>query len=87
MVTSVGRQEGIEDIRIFNKQGYISFSSHADDVGKTLDIRSQECQECHASRAIPDSLHRRRIYTDVDGHQVLATMRSIPNQEIGRAHV
>ncbi|MCG6955415.1 MAG: HAMP domain-containing protein [Gemmatimonadetes bacterium] len=80
MVTSVGRQEGIEDIRIFNKQGHISFSSHADEVGKTLDMQAPECQQCHSDRAVPDSLHP-RITTDADGHQVLATMRAIPNQE------
>ena len=80
MVTSVGSQEGIEDIRIFNKQGHISFSSHADEVGQTLDMQAPECQNCHAGRAVPDSLHRRRIYDDADGHQVLATMRAIPNQ-------
>jgi two-component system NtrC family sensor kinase len=80
MVTSVGRQQGIEDIRIFNKQGHISFSSHPNEVGQTLDMNAQECQTCHAGRAVPDSLHRRQIYTDPDGHQVLATMRAIPNQ-------
>jgi two-component system NtrC family sensor kinase len=81
MVTSVGRQEGIEDIRIFNKQGHISFSSHADEVGKTLDLQAPECQQCHAGGAVPvDSLHNMRITTDADGHQVLATMRAIPNQ-------
>lgn len=80
MVTSVGRQQGIEDIRIFNKQGHISFSSHPNEVGQTLDMNDRECQTCHTGHAVPDSLHRRRIYTDANGHQVLATMRAIPNQ-------
>ena len=79
-VTTVGRQNGIENIRIFDKQGHISFSSHASEVGQTLDIRAPECQQCHSGPTLPDSTKNTRIYTDADGHQVLATMRAIPNQ-------
>jgi two-component system, NtrC family, sensor kinase len=81
MVSSLGRQEGIENVRIFTKEGRISFSSQADEVGNTLDIRAPECAACHASGTTPDSARRSRIDEDASGHQVLATMRVIPNRE------
>ena len=80
MVARIGSQEGIERVRIFTKDGRISFSSHSADVGQRLDMQARECLRCHAPDASPDSAQRSRI-EEVDGHQVLATMRVIPNQQ------
>jgi two-component system NtrC family sensor kinase len=84
MVASLGRQQGIENVRIFNKQGRISFSSHAEEVGTTVDMQGEACVTCHSGptpSATLDPSRRSRMYEDPSGHRVLATMRVIPNQQ------
>ena len=83
MVTALGRQEGIETVRLFNKEGRISFSSDAAEVGRTVDMQAEACITCHTgptpSARVAEG-NRSRIYRDSDGHRVLATMRVIPNR-------
>lgn len=84
MVQSVGSQEGVENVRIFNKEGRISFSSREGEEGRVVDVQAEACVQCHsgptpARELDPDN--RSRIYEDIEGHRVLATMRVIPNEE------
>lgn len=82
-VEAVGRQQGIEGIRIFNKDGQISFSSRAEEVGRTVSRQGEACVSCHASPDPERLLHpasRSRIFEDADGHTVLGTIRVIPNK-------
>jgi len=84
MVRSVGGQDGVENVRIFNKEGKISFSSREEEEGRVVDVQAEACVQCHsgptpATELDPDN--RSRIYEDVEGHRVLATMRVIPNEE------
>lgn len=82
-VEAVGRQEGIEGVRIFNKEGLISFSSKAAEVGTSVDVQAEACATCHSGPNPERELHpenRSRIFEDAEGHTVLATIRVIPNQ-------
>ena len=84
MVRSVGRQEGIEAIRIYNKDGRISFSSVDGEVGRTVPRTSPACASCHSGPVPPQDLSeqdRSRIYENGHGRQLLATIRVISNQE------
>ncbi len=84
IVESVGRQEGLESVRIFNKDGKISFSSNPADVGHVVDMQAEACVTCHSGPA-PTSVvnpdNRSRIFTDHGGHQVLGTIRVIRNKQ------
>ena len=82
-VEAVGRQSGIEGIRIFNKEGEISFSSKADEIGTTVDRQEEACVSCHSGPVPEATLHpdsRSRIFVDDQGHRVLGTIRVIPNK-------
>lgn len=83
MVAALGRKDGVENVRLFNKEGRISFSSDSTEVGRTVDMEAEACVTCHTG-ATPSAEvaqgNRSRIYVDNDGHRVLATMRVIPNQ-------
>ncbi len=84
MVNSVGEQEGIESIRIFNKEGKITFSSRSEEVGTVVDVQAEACVQCHSGPTPTrdlDPQNRSRLYRDAEGNSVLATMRVIPNRE------
>jgi two-component system NtrC family sensor kinase len=82
IVEAVGQQEGVQRIRLFNKNGRISFSSDRSEVGTLVDMRAEACVSCHsgptplvAAEAAPLT----RTFEDPGGRTVLGTMRVIPN--------
>lgn len=82
-VEAVGRQAGIEGVRIFNKDGEISFSSKSEEVGRTVDRQGEACVSCHSGpvpRASLDPDNHSRLFEDEEGHTVLGTIRVIPNK-------
>jgi len=82
-VEAVGRQEGIEGVRIFNKDGKISFSSKPEEVGRMVARQEEACVACHSGPDPEHEIHpdnRSRIFQDAEGHTVLGTIRVIQNQ-------
>ena len=81
-IETIGAQEGIEKIRIFNKEGAIMFSSDKEEMGQMVDKKAEACYACHAvdkpleRLAIPE---RSRIFR-VDGHRVLGIITPIYNE-------
>ena len=47
IIRAIGRQEGVEAIRIFNKKGRIVFSSRRPEIGKLVDMQAEACFGCH----------------------------------------
>ncbi len=83
MIETIGQQEGLEKIRVFNKDGQIMFSSDKTDIGEMVDKRAEACYACHSAEKplerlnIPD---RSRIFTSKDGHRVLGVISAIYNE-------
>lgn len=78
----VGEQERIERARLFNKEGRITFSTHAPETGTLVDKRAESCYACHAADQPLTRLNlpsRSRIY-ERDGHRVLGLMTPIYNE-------
>lgn len=48
IINTIGRENGISRIRIFNKEGKISFSTDAKEVGQYVDKKAEACYACHA---------------------------------------
>jgi two-component system NtrC family sensor kinase len=46
---SIGRQAGVERVRILNKEGKITFSTDPYEVGELVDKRAEACYACHAA--------------------------------------
>ena len=68
----IGRQEGIEKVRIFNKEGVIMFSSDKEEMGQMVDKKAEACYVCHAVDKPLERLdipQRSRIFR-ADGHRV-----------------
>jgi two-component system, NtrC family, sensor kinase len=83
IINTIGHENGISRIRIFNKEGKISFSTDDQEVGKFVDKKAEACYACHA-QAQPlerlDRPDRMRIYRAHDGTRVLGLIRPIENE-------
>ena len=82
VIEVIGRQEGIEKVRIFNKEGMVMFSSHRGEEGKMVDKRAEACYACHAEdRPLErlDTPKRTRIYQAND-HRILGMISPIYNE-------
>jgi two-component system, NtrC family, sensor kinase len=49
IIETIGRQAGIEKVRIFNKEGAIIYSTDTADFGRMVDQRTEACFGCHAA--------------------------------------
>ncbi len=47
IIDMIGQQEGLEKIRVFNKQGTVIYSSVRDEIGQLVDKRAESCYACH----------------------------------------
>jgi len=82
-IANLRRQDGIEAVRVFNKEGRIVFSSDAAEIGRSVDKHAEACYVCHASgRPLerPSTLARSRVFAAADGHRVLGIIDPIQNQ-------
>ncbi len=83
IINTIGHENGISRIRIFNKEGQISFSTADQEVGQFVDKKGEACYACHA-QAQPltrlDRPDRMRIYSARDGTRVLGLIRPIENE-------
>jgi len=83
IITNIGRQEAIETIRLYNKEGQIKFSNRTTEVDKTTNIKNEACYICH--RTDPPSselslLERTRIFTSPQGNRLLGIICPICNE-------
>jgi two-component system NtrC family sensor kinase len=83
IITTIGRQEGIQKVRIFNKEGAIIVSTDPADVGQMVDKKAEACYACHAANqplerlGIPD---RTRIFRPAGGDRILSIINPIYNE-------
>ncbi len=47
IIKAIGKQKGVEAVRVFNKQGRIVFSSRASEIGQMVDMQAEACYACH----------------------------------------
>jgi two-component system NtrC family sensor kinase len=85
MIEEVGTQEGIEHIRLINKDGIINFSTEPAETGAVLDTKAEACTVCHAAN-VPlvhaSSMNRSRFFKDANGKDVLGIARGIYNEPV-----
>jgi two-component system, NtrC family, sensor kinase len=82
-MATIGRQEGIAKVRIFNKEGRVTFSTDEREVGAMVDKRGESCFTCHAAGKPIVRLNlpeRWRTYM-ANGHRVLGMVTPIYNEK------
>jgi two-component system NtrC family sensor kinase len=83
VINTIGKQDGIKKVRIFNKDGAIIYSTDHLDVGQMVDKRAEECYACHTVdrplERLPIS-ERTRIFQLPESGRVLGIINPIYNE-------
>ncbi|HAD04393.1 MAG: HAMP domain-containing protein [Desulfuromonadales bacterium GWD2_61_12] len=83
IVDSVGRQQEVDHLRIFDKKGLISFSSNRVETGRFVDKDAGGCLGCHNTptpRATLEQMQQARRIVGTRGGDILAVTAPIYNE-------
>ncbi len=83
IITTIGREPGVDGIRIYNKRGEIMFSTDKAEEGTVVDMHGEACYGCHDSARPLQSLpipNRSRVYRTPQGHRIVALINPIRNE-------
>ena len=83
IITTVGQENGMEGIRIYNKPGKIAFSNELAEVDTIVDKKVEQCYVCHEKEPAQVYLttkSRIRILTSPQGYRVLGLINPIENE-------
>ncbi len=92
IIDNIGRQGQIDHVRLFNKEGRITFSTVPGERGKLVDKRAEGCRSCHEeneSLTVPVDALRARIYEGRHGRvlSMVTPFRSGPDCTTSACHV
>ena len=83
IIHDVANQEKIDRIRILSKEGKITHSTYAPEIGQTVDRNAEACSHCHQSERpleqVPKS-ERTWTFKGPDGRSLLGSMEVIRNE-------
>jgi PAS domain S-box-containing protein len=85
IINCIAREPGIQKIRIYNKEGQITFSTDEKEVNTMVDMRADACNACHSGGAKPPTgdisiLKRTRDYYNQEGNHVLGLISPIKTE-------
>jgi histidine kinase len=83
IITNISKQRGIENIRIYNKQGQIKFSNRPAEVDATTNIKAEACDICHRTEPPLVELglqERIRLFDSDQGYRLLGIISPIFNE-------
>jgi hypothetical protein len=83
IIDSIGDQQQVEHVRIFNKKGLIMFSGDESEINRFIDKSAAGCSECHASdkpKSRLGTMEQARQFTNEKGADVLAITTPIYNE-------
>ncbi len=91
IIDNVGRQAQIAHVRIFNKEGRITFSTVPGERGQLVDKRAEGCNSCHGdneSLTVPIDALRARVYDGRQGRvlSMVTPIRSSPDCTTSACH-
>jgi len=82
ILRTAGAEPGIDRLRIFNKEGLVTFTTHPDDPHR-VDTSAEACFLCHAAQqplVRVDVPSRARVFTGADGVRRLGMVTPIYNE-------
>jgi two-component system NtrC family sensor kinase len=84
IIETIGQQDGLERIRVFNKDGKIMFSTDKSEIGHEVDKKAEACYACHTAEKPLEKLNtpeRSRIFKSKKEHRVLGVISAIYNEK------
>jgi two-component system NtrC family sensor kinase len=82
-IEDIGIQEGIENVRIFDKEGKIIIAASIEEIGNVIDKKAEACYICHSEEEPQKRLSsqdRTRIFKSAEGNRVLGIINPIYNE-------
>src|SRR5207248_9214554 len=83
VMSTIADEPGMVRVRIFDRDGRISYSTYPSDVSHIVDKDAEACYGCHAHSQALSRLNRPdrfRVYRNGGGHRVLGIITPIENQ-------
>ena len=83
IINNIATQPGIENIRIYNKDGQIKFTNRKEEIDKIVNIKAVACDICHKQEPPPTRIglqQRIRFFQSEKGHRVLGISQPICNE-------
>ncbi len=83
IMETIGQQEGIEKVRIYNSEGKIVFSTFKKEQGAMVDKKAEACYACHSEAKPLDRLEtaaRNRFFPSEFGYRVLGMINPMYNE-------
>ena len=83
IIEDIGKQEGIQRVRVLRKNGVIAHSNYPAEIGQNIDKEAEHCSYCHeGDKALTDiPNHKRwRLFETADRRQMLGNMEVIRNE-------
>ncbi len=83
IINTIGKEEDVKGIRIYNKQGTIIFSTDSTELFKTVDVSAEACIVCHNSSVPLNTLsntNKMRIFKR-DSERILGLINPILNEK------
>ena len=81
IMKTVGNEERIAGIRIYNKKGVVTYSTQESEIGKNVNMWAEACTACHAGPKPlqPDSKLLTRIFDSPKGYRTMGIITPIRN--------
>ena len=83
IITNISRQREIKNIRIYNKEGQITYSNQPAEVGRVTRIKDEACFVCHRSEPPQTRLElseRTRVFQSSQGYRLMGILSPIYNE-------
>ncbi len=84
IINTIGSSHNITGVRVFNKEGYINYSSNNQEIGTQLDLNAESCYACHAKNEPLEHLsikERTRIFQlHKDSSRMMGVINPIYNE-------
>ena len=83
IINTLRALRGVEEIRIYNKQGIISYSTDTTEILNKVDLTAEACIGCHNSSVPLQSLanqDKMRVYRNAENKRILGLINPIMNE-------
>ncbi|OGA53379.1 MAG: hypothetical protein A3G25_06185 [Betaproteobacteria bacterium RIFCSPLOWO2_12_FULL_63_13] len=83
IIRDVSNKGTIDKVRILSKEGKITHSTDASEIGQTLDRKAEACSHCHQSKQPLEQVPRHErtwTFTTPEGRRMLGSMEVIRNE-------
>jgi histidine kinase len=83
IISNIGKQPEIKNIRLYNKEGQIKFSNSSSEIDSKTNIKDEACFICHRTDPPQSSIglnERTRIFYSENGYRLLGIISPIGNE-------